>query len=376
MLPTEGPAAAKAAGLRYTTDALPGIRRLKRRGGFSFVDTDGKPLTGKGEIARIKALAIPPAYTDVWICPLANGHLQATGRDARGRKQYRYHKRWRAVRDENKFDRMIEFAKALPAIRDAVEHDLALPGMPREKVLATLVSLIEQTAIRIGNEEYARDNDSYGLTTMREEHADVKGATVRFSFRGKSGKEHVVEVRDKRIARIIKRSLDLPGRQLFEYVDDDGGSHPVRSDDVNEYIKTISGGDFTAKDFRTWDATMMCALELAALKAAEANQTERKKLVADAIEKVAEHLGNTPAVCKKSYVYPGVVDAFLANGALELIEKSPAKGPARALDRHERAVVALIEGIVARESQPLTEVLAKSVRAAKRKKAPGAKKAA
>jgi DNA topoisomerase-1 len=376
MLPTEGPAAAKAAGLRYTTDALPGIRRVKRRGGFSFIDADGKQLTDKGEIARIKSLAIPPAYTDVWICPIANGHLQATGRDARGRKQYRYHKRWRAVRDENKFDRMIEFAKALPAIRDAVERDMALPGMPREKVLATIVSLIEQTAIRIGNEEYARDNDSYGLTTMREEHADVKGSTVRFSFRGKSGKDHVVEVRDKRIARIIKRSLDLPGRQLFEYVDDDGTSHPVRSEDVNDYIRTISGGDFTAKDFRTWDATMMCALELAALKAEETNQTERKKLVTDVIKNVAEHLGNTPAVCKKSYVYPGVVDEFLANGALALVEKAVAKAGPHALDRHESAVIALIERIVARENQPLAEVLAKSVRAAKRKKAPGTKKAA
>ena len=376
MLPAEGPAAAKAAGLRYTTDALPGIRRVKRRGGFSFIDADGKTLTDRGEIARIKALAVPPAYTDVWICPLANGHLQATGRDARGRKQYRYHKRWRAVRDENKFDRMVEFAKALPAIRAAVERDLSLAGMPREKVLATIVSLMEQTAIRVGNEEYARDNDSYGLTTMREEHADVKGARVRFSFRGKSGKEHAVEVRDKRIARIIKRSLDLPGRQLFEYVDDEGTSHPVRSDDVNDYIREISEGDFTAKDFRTWNATMMCALELAALEAAEASQAERKKLVADAIAKVAEHLGNTPAVCKKSYVYPGVVDTFLTSGGLELVAKPAANASAHALDRHERAVVRLIEGIVARENQPLAKILAKSLRAAKRKKASGAKKAA
>ncbi|MEA2688932.1 MAG: topoisomerase [Candidatus Eremiobacteraeota bacterium] len=204
MLPTEGPAAAKAAGLRYTTDAIPGIRRVKRGKHFTFIAADGKPLTDKGEIARIKSLAIPPAYTDVWICPQANGHLQATGRDARGRKQYRYHKRWREVRDETKFDRMIEFAKALPSIRAGVARDIALTGMPREKVLATIVSLMERTAIRVGNEEYARENDSYGLTTLREEHVDVKGSTVRFHFRGKSGKEHDVEIRDKRIARSIQ----------------------------------------------------------------------------------------------------------------------------------------------------------------------------
>jgi DNA topoisomerase-1 len=370
MLPTEGPEAAKAAGLRYTTDAIPGIRRVKRGKHFSFIAADGKPLTDKGEIARIKSLAIPPAYTDVWICPQANGHLQATGRDARGRKQYRYHKRWREVRDENKFDRMIEFAKALPNIRKAVARDIALSGMPREKVLATIVSLMERTAIRVGNEEYARENDSYGLTTLREEHVDVKGATVRFHFRGKSGKKHQVEVRDKRIARIIQKSQDLPGQQLFEYLDDDGTARPVRSEDVNEYLKEISGGEFTAKDFRTWEATMMCALELAALEAQEHNQTERKKLVTDVIKKVAEHLGNTPAVCKKSYVYPGVVDEFLSNGALELIAKAVEKAAPHALDRHETAVVALIERIVTRENQPLADVLAKSVRAerAKRKK--------
>jgi DNA topoisomerase I len=378
MLPTEGPEAAKAAGLRYTTDAIPGIRRVKRRGGFSYVAADGKPITDKGEIARIASLAVPPAYTDVWICPLANGHLQATGRDARGRKQYRYHKRWRAVRDENKFDRMIEFAKALPAIRAALARDIALPGMPREKVFATIVSLMASTAIRIGNEEYARENDSYGLTTMREEHVDVKGATVRFHFRGKSGKEHQVQIRDKRIARIVKRSQDLPGQQLFEYLDDEGASHPVRSEDVNEYLKAISEGDFTAKDFRTWEATMTCALRLAALKAQEQSQTDRKKLVAEVIMTVAEHLGNTPAVCKKSYIYPGVVDEFVNNGALELVGRAVAKASPHALDRHERAVVALIERIVRRESRPLAEALAKSMRSerAKRKRAPGDKKAA
>ncbi|GAC1619232.1 MAG: DNA topoisomerase IB [Candidatus Elarobacter sp.] len=369
MLSTEGPQAAKAAGLRYTTDALPGIRRVKRRNGFAFIAADGTPITDKGEVARIKSLAIPPAYSDVWICPLANGHLQATGRDARGRKQYRYHRRWRELRDETKFDRMIDFAKALPSIRAAVSRDIALSGMPREKVLATIVSLMERTAIRVGNEEYARENESYGLTTLREEHVDVQGSTVRFHFRGKSGKEHEIEVRDKRIARIVKKSQELPGQQLFEYVDDEGTARPVRSEDVNDYLKDISGGDFTAKDFRTWEGTMMCALELAALEAAEHNQTERKKLVTEVITKVAEHLGNTPAVCKKSYVYPGVIEEFLSNGALELIEKAVEKASPHALDRHETAVVALIERIVTRENQPLADVLAKSVRAERAKRA-------
>jgi DNA topoisomerase-1 len=383
MLSTEAPAAAKAAGLRYTTDAVPGIRRVKRGKSFAYVASDGKPITDRAEIARIKSLAIPPAYTDVWICPIPNGHLQATGRDARGRKQYRYHKRWRAVRDENKFDRMLEFAKALPAIREAVERDLALPGMPREKVLATLVSLMERTAIRVGNEEYARENDSYGLTTLRDQHVDVRGSTVRFHFRGKSGKDHAVEVRDKRIARIIKRSQELPGQQLFEYLDDDGTPRPVHSDDVNAYLREVSGGDFTAKDFRTWEATMMCALALAAIDAAEDSQTERKRRVAEVIKTVAEHLGNTPAVCKKSYVYPGVVDEFVTSGALGLVERAVKRATRHALDPHESAVVMLIERIITRESAPVAEMLAKSIRAerAKRgrpggKRAPGRRKAA
>ncbi|HEV3088484.1 MAG TPA: hypothetical protein VGX96_14810 [Candidatus Elarobacter sp.] len=381
MLPTEGPEAAKAAGLRYTTDAIPGIRRVKRRSGFSYVAADGKPITDAKEIARIKALAIPPAYTDVWICPYPNGHLQATGRDARGRKQYRYHKRWRAVRDENKFDRMIDFAKALPAIRAAVARDIAHTGLPREKVLATIVALMERTAMRVGNEEYARENDSYGLTTMRDDHVDVKGATVRFHFRGKSGKFHKIEVHDKRIALIVKKSQDIPGQRLFEYLDEEGTAHPVHSEDVNDYVKTVGGGEFTAKDFRTWEATMMAALDLAATKAEEQNQTERKRIVTEVIKKVADHLGNTPTVAKKSYVYPGVIDEFLGHGTLELIETSVARARHRTehdLDAHESAVVALIERIVTEQNEPLADVLAKSVRAerAKRKRASGGKKAA
>ena len=365
MPPTEGPEAAKAAGLRYTTDAIPGIRRVKRRKTFAYIAADGTPITDRKEIARIKSLAVPPAYTDVWICPQTNGHLQATGRDARGRKQYRYHKRWREIRDETKFDRMIEFAKALPAIRAAVARDIAKPGMPREKILATLVSLLEETSIRVGNEEYARDNDSFGLTTLQEDHAEVKGSTVTFRFRGKSGKEHEIEVKDKRVARIVKASQDLPGQNLFEYLDDAGEAHPVHSEDVNDYLREISGGDFTAKDFRTWEATMSCALELAAAEVED--KGEAKTVVTEAIKRVAEKLGNTPAVCKKSYIHPGVIDEFLANGAIELVQKEASRAR-HALSKHEVAVIDLVERIVERDSKPLGDLLAKSVRQAKRTK--------
>jgi DNA topoisomerase-1 len=369
MLPTEGPDAAKAAGLRYTTDAMPGIRRVKRRNSFSFIAPDGSTIADRSEIARIKALAVPPAYTDVWISPLRNGHLQATGRDARGRKQYRYHKRWRAIRDETKFDRMIAFAKALPSIRTAVARDVAKAGMPREKVLATVVSLLEATAIRVGNEEYARDNDSYGLTTMQDQHADVRGATIRFHFRGKSGKVHEVTVKDKRLARIVKAGQGLPGQHLFEYVDDEGVARPVHSEDVNDYLREVAAGEFTAKDFRTWEATVGCALELAAVRAE--GKAEAKTAVTEAIKHVAERLGNTPAVCKKSYIHPGVIEEFLAHGALKLIERKARASAAHGLSGDEAAVVALVQRIMAQESRPLGDVLAESVRAesAKRKKA-------
>lgn len=372
MLPTEGPQAAKAAGLRYTTDAIPGIRRVKHGKSFSYVGTDGRTIGDRAEIARIKALAVPPAYTDVWISPIANGHLQATGRDARGRKQYRYHKRWRAIRDETKFDRMMSFAKALPAIRSAVARDLATSGMPREKVLATVVSLLEATSIRVGNEEYARENDSYGLTTLQEEHADVRGSTIRFHFRGKSGKQHEVEVKDKRLARIVKAGQDLPGQNLFEYVDDQGEARPIRSEDVNEYLREIAGDEFSAKDFRTWDATVSCALELAAAEAE--TKTDAKSAVVEAIKRVAAKLGNTPAVCKKSYIHPGVIDEFLAEGGLTLARRGTA-------DRHglsadEKAVVALVERIVARENRPLAKVLTASVRSERARRVKASKSSA
>jgi DNA topoisomerase I len=346
---------ARKAGLRYVTDDRPGIRRLKAGRSFRYLTADEKPLTDRAEIARIKSLAVPPAYTDVWIAPIRNAHLQATGRDARGRKQYRYHKRWREVRDENKFDRMLAFAKALPAIRAAVRRDLSPPGLPREKVLAAVVALLEATMIRVGNEEYARENDSYGLTTMNEDHVHVRGDAIRFRFRGKSGIEHTVTVRDKRLAKIVRRCQDIPGHELFSYLDENGEPAAIDSADVNAYIRAIADDDFTAKDFRTWEATMACARELSATRTE--SQHEAKTAVVEAIRCVAKRLGNTPAVCKKSYIFPALVDEFLASGTLEKIER-------------ESQLIAFIERITARDpSAHLTRLLKKSVRAQRAKAA-------
>jgi DNA topoisomerase-1 len=348
---------AREAGLRYATDTAPGIRRLKHRGGFRYVAPDGAPISDRTALARIRALAVPPAYTDVWICTDPRGHLQATGRDARGRKQYRYHRRWREVRDENKFDRMLAFAKALPAIRAAVKRDLAKPGLPREKVLATVVTLLEATMIRVGNEEYARANDSYGLTTLRDDHVRFRGERMRFRFKGKSGREHDVSIADKRLAKIVRACRDLPGEELFQYTGDDGNAVPVSSADVNAYIREIAGDDFTAKDFRTWEATMSCALELAAASAETA--TDSKTFVTGAVKAVAARLNNTPAVCRRSYIHPAVIDVFVENGALEIVAKDV-----------ERDVVALIERRVNRDEKAhLRELLEKSVRLAPRRAA-------
>jgi DNA topoisomerase I len=347
---------ARKAGLRYMTDDRPGIRRLKVRGGFRYVAPDGKALTDRTEIARIKSLAIPPAYTDVWIAPIRNAHLQATGRDARGRKQYRYHKRWREVRDENKFHRMLAFAKALPKMRAAVKRGLTKPGLPREKVLATVVALLEETMIRVGNEEYARDNNSYGLTTMLDEQVKVRGDAIRFHFRGKSGVEHSVTVRDKRLAKIVRSCQDIPGHELFSFLNENGEPVTIDSADVNAYIREIGEDDFTAKDFRTWEATMDCALELAAIH--PKTQKEAKAAVLEVVRNVAKRLGNTPAVCRKAYIFPAIIDEFLA-GSLEKIER-------------ESQIVAFIARIESRdEGAHLTSLLKKSIRARKapRKKA-------
>lgn len=363
-------ATAKAAGLRYISDTMPGIRRVKRGAHFAFVAPSGKPIKDEAEIKRIRTLAIPPAYTDVWISPDPKGHLQATGRDARGRKQYRYHRLWREARDENKFERTAAFASALPAIRAQIAHDMALPGLPRDKVLATLVDLLEITLIRVGNDEYAKENDSYGLTTMKNEHVRVQGETLRFHFRGKSGVEHAVAVRDKRLAKIVKSVRELPGQELFQYVAEDNSRSPVHSHDVNEYIERIAGAHFTAKDFRTWEGTMYCALALAAYDVAE-TVADRKRNIVEAVAAVAKRLGNTPAVCKKSYIHPGVIQDYLESGALKLVERKVHKktAAAHALSADEQKVLAYIEQLLTRdEGAHLKSQLKKSVRSATTKK--------
>jgi DNA topoisomerase-1 len=313
---TDPPAAAKAAGLRYVHDDRPGIRREAASDGVRYFDAHGKPVEDETTLKRIKSLAIPPAWTDVWICPQANGHLQATGRDARGRKQYRYHPKWRSVRDEVKYERMINFGKALPQIRREVERALGLPGLPREKVLATIVYLLEATMMRIGNDEYARENKSYGLTTLRNRHVKIDGSEVEFRFRGKSGVYHDVKVHDRRLARIIQRTRDLPGQDLFQYLDENGETHTVGSADVNDYLRTITGEDYTAKDFRTWSGTVLAALALQEFEKVD-SEAQAKKNVVRAIESVAEKLGNTPSVCRKCYVHPAVLDAYMDGTMLE-----------------------------------------------------------
>jgi DNA topoisomerase-1 len=342
---------AMVPGLRYVSDEMPGIRRKKRGSHFAYVGVDGKPLRDEAELTRIRALAIPPAYVDVWICPLAHGHIQATARDARGRKQYRYHKLWREARDETKFERVLEFAERLPALRQRVAADLALAGLPRAKVLATAVQLLETTSIRIGNEEYARENASYGITTLLEKHVSVHGSHLRFHFRGKSGVQHVVDVTDRRLARIVQRMQELPGQELFSYVDEEGAAQPVDSSDVNDYVREATGGNFTAKDFRTWIATLACA---EALGAAGAGRTvaERKANVNAALAVVAARLGNTPAVCRKAYVHPRVIEAYLDDAWVSL----------HSTRNVERALVRFLR----RKPTTLRAALRRSVRQARR----------
>ncbi len=312
---------AKSAGLRYVTDAQPGLHRRRRGKGFGYVDQDGHAVRDGETLARIKSLVIPPAWSDVWICQNPKGHLQATGRDAKGRKQSRYHPRWRAVRDETKYERMIIFAKALPTIRERVEHDLSFPGMPRQKILAAIVRLMELTLIRVGNEEYARENQSYGLTTLRNKHVEVEGSSVTFKFQGKSGIRHTIDMTDRRLARIIQRCQDLPGYELFQYVDRDGTTHSVDSADVNDYLRQISSQDFTAKDFRTWAGTVLACTMLQEFEAFE-SQTQAKRNVVQAIKQVAARLGNTPSVCRKCYVHPAVLDTYFSAGMIRTVKGS------------------------------------------------------
>jgi DNA topoisomerase-1 len=301
--------AARAAGLRYVSDAAPGIRRKRAGRGFAYVGPDGTRISDPDVLAWIKSLAVPPAWTDVWICPDPRGHIQATGRDARGRKQYRYHAVWRQVRDETKYDRMIGFGEALPSIRQRVAADLSQQGLPSEKVLAAVVRLIDGTLVRIGNPEYARENGSYGLTTMRDDHVNVFGSRLRFRFRGKGGKPVVVDISDRRLARVIKRCQDLPGEELFQYVDDDGTPGSIDSGDVNDYLREISGQDFTAKDFRTWGGSVLAARALRDVGSFR-SEREAKSKVLEAVKAVARELGNTPTVCRNCYIHPGVIEAY------------------------------------------------------------------
>jgi DNA topoisomerase-1 len=307
---------AREARLRYVNDGMPGIRRVRRGRGFSYHAADGSTIRDAETLDRIRALAIPPAWTDVWICPLAHGHLQATGRDADGRKQYRYHNRWRSVRDEAKFDRMLAFGKALPHIRATTDKHLRLHGMPREKMLAVVVTLLEVTMARVGNQQYARENGSFGLTTLRDEHVELTTGSITFDFQGKSGKRHHISVRDARLARIIRKSRDLPGELLFQYEGDDGELHPVTSDDVNDYLREITGKDFTAKDFRTWAGTVLAAMAFEELGAC-GDEVEARSNVVAAIEAVAARLGNTPTICRKCYVHPDIIDGYLTGTLLE-----------------------------------------------------------
>jgi DNA topoisomerase I len=316
--------AAEEAGLRYVSDNQPGYTRKANGQHFEYFDTDREPIRDEQRLLRISRLAIPPAWSDVWICPSLNGHIQATGRDARGRKQYGYHERWREVRNEDKYDRTISFGKALPKIRKRVKKDLALPGLQRNKVLGTIVQLLEQTLIRVGNEEYARENNSFGLTTMQDRHVDVAGSKLRFRFRGKSGREHEVDVTDRHIARIVSRLQDLPGQDLFQYVDDNGDVRDITSQDVNEYLREITGQDFTAKDFRTWSGTVLAAIALNVAGPFE-TQKQAKANVNNAIGAVAKILGNTPAVCRKCYIHPAVLETYLEGNLIEGLRKRTGK---------------------------------------------------
>ena len=350
----EGPETAKAAGLRYVSDEGPGIRRKRAGKSFSYRGLDGKPIRDPEVLTRIRSLGIPPAWTDVWICPHANGHIQATGRDARGRKQYRYHARWREVRDGTKFGRMLAFGEALPRIRARVDHDLSLPGLPREKVLATMVRLLETTYIRVGNEEYARQNHSYGLTTLRNRHVDITGSTLRFHFRAKSGKDCNVGVRDRRLARIVKRCQELPGQDLFQYLDANGERHGVTSSDVNDYLREITDQDFTAKDFRTWAATVLAFLALRDCEGCESD-TQAKKDVVEAIKSVAARLNNTPAVCRKCYVHPDVLEAYLdstSRGTLRECVAEPVAESVAELGPEEAAVMQFLRRRLAQTEAP------------------------
>ncbi len=336
---------ARKVGLRYVSDASPGLQRERVGTRFRYRDGEGRLVRNQETIARIKALVIPPAWNDVWICALANGHIQVTARDAKGRKQYRYHPLWRSVRDENKYEHLISFGNALPTIRLRVEKDLALPGLPREKVLATIVRLLETTMMRVGNEEYARANGSFGLTTLRDKHVRIDGARIEFQFRGKSGVKHNIKLADRRLAGIVRRCRDLPGFELFQYLDDEGAHHAVDSADVNEYLRHITGQDYTAKDFRTWAGTLLAALALKEFEKFD-SQAQAKKNLVRAIESVASRLGNTPTICRKCYIHPAIMESYLEGSMLDAVQRRAEEGLAEhvhELNPEEAAVLALLQ---------------------------------
>jgi DNA topoisomerase-1 len=360
VLPLDPHESASFAGLRYVTSTGPAILRKRAGRGFVFIGVDGKPIRAKDQIQRIKSLAIPPAWTSVWICPNPYGHLQAVGRDARGRKQYRYHPVYRQVRNHTKFSRMVAFATALPHIRQRVLKDLELPGLPREKVIATVVRLLETTYIRVGNEEYAKSNSSFGLTTMRDKHVQISGHTLRFHFRGKSGLEHNVAMTDARLARIVKRCQDLPGYELFQYVDENGDACKIDSHDVNEYLREISGQDFTAKDFRTWSGTVLTAVTLAEIGECKSDSQAKKNIVA-AIKQTSQRLGNRPATCRNYYVHPALVDAYMDGELVRAMAQPPEKPStesAGGLRPEEVCVMQLIQRHERKELEKIAEVKA------------------
>src|SRR5467141_3515967 len=339
--------AATSAGLSYVTDGVAGIRRQRAGKGWVFFAPDGTRIRDAGERSRIRSLVIPPAWADVWICPDPRGHIQVTARDARGRKQYRYHPLYRDTRDKSKFRRMLEFSETLPEIRERVERDLRARDLTRRQILATVVMLLDKTLIRVGNDEYARENRSFGLTTLRERHVEIKGAKLLFSFRGKSGVDHTVSITDRRLARIVQQCQDLPGYELFKYIDTSGKRQTISSDDVNAYLREITGRDITAKDFRTWAGTMLAARELFLLGPAK-SQREAERNMIRAIDAVAKRLGNTRTVCRKYYVHPGLVRAYLQGLTAPLssappTEKARREHPTAALRREEVAVLQFLQ---------------------------------
>ena len=351
--------AAESAGLRYVTDTTPGIRRRRHGRGFTYLDADGRVIREREQLRRFRALVIPPAWTDVWICADPDGHLQVTARDARGRKQYRYHQRFRARQDESKFDRMLALSDVLWKIRERVERDIALPGLARDKIMATVVWLLERTLIRIGTDEYAKENNSFGLTTMRRRHVAVAGAKVDFEFRGKSGIEHSVSITDRRIAKIVQECQELPGWELFKYIDDEGRKQSVEASDINAYLRDITGREVTAKDFRTWAGTMLAAEALREMGRAPTKKQAEKNIVA-AVDRTKAKLGNTRSVCRKYYIHPVLIEAYLAGdvmppaGTKEWKPRGPERGKLR---RHEAETLAFLTERAARNAVAQTAAL-------------------